>query len=398
MIINTTFNELTEQNNVQVKINSMVNSRIKDMTKAINNLINQQNLENKVILQEYDALTLMLYIDTTNDILKEIQDTIIRTKISLPNNKILSLKEILIIESILQEQGITTEFPEEALNYVEPKIVSNHETLLYILQVPQLQKESSEVIQILPLICNDIILIDLPSFIVRSGNIIYSTTKPENFVQRFPEISVIEDNCITNLLVGKTSNCKAMRENNTYINLMPDNRLLINNGKQSHIYTDCGPDNRTLTGNFLLTFINCTITISGKTFTSIQITNNDTRELPGAFSNLSIYRHIVEHHEIEAISNQTFSNRKQLNFINLKQYEHKIWILSMFGGISTTMIISVGVTAYVCLQKKKVIIKFRCPKQNTDTNLKTTTKDNKAEDVLFSPPGGVTNPPFTQNK
>lgn len=48
---------------------------------TVNKLIEQQSTENKILLEEMDAITLLLYMDTTNSILEQLEDTILRTKI-----------------------------------------------------------------------------------------------------------------------------------------------------------------------------------------------------------------------------------------------------------------------------------------------------------------------------
>lgn len=149
-IINKTFNELIDQTNEQIKINEVINERIFRIT----NTINQLTAVNNILSKETDALTLILSLDTMNNILEEIEDAILRARISLSDSKLLTLKEIFIIETIINEQGITTNFPEEALSYAKPKIVSKSDMLLYILEVPK-TNGMCEIIKIIPLIVND---------------------------------------------------------------------------------------------------------------------------------------------------------------------------------------------------------------------------------------------------
>lgn len=64
----------------------MVNNRIEDVSNTVNQLIAQQNLENKIMLEEYEAIKLLLYMTTLNRILVEIQNAILSNRIALPNN------------------------------------------------------------------------------------------------------------------------------------------------------------------------------------------------------------------------------------------------------------------------------------------------------------------------
>lgn len=390
-ILNKTTNELIQENNQQIKINQMITHRIEDISNTVNQIIAQQNLENKILLEEYEAIKLLLYMDTLNSIVVEIQDTILRTRISLPNNKLLTLKEILHIESLLHEQGITTRYPEEALDYATPKIATRKDLLLYILEIPQLEKAQSEIIQIFPLIVEDTIITNVPDFIVRSMDKIFTTTHPDDYIQRTTYMKLLEDSCTHSIVTGTTSHCNAIKENSTFANLISDNGILINNAKTLHLHSGCGPQNRTLTGNFLLKFSNCSITINDQVFTSQEVTGN-TRDLQGAFPNLIINRTIIEHHDIKTLTNLTTTNRQQLEFIHVKQYKHQNWIFGMLGGLSLSTVAITGFIMYVCFRKRIVTIMIKQPKNKDQESSRSISDNNhnQDEDVLFSPPGGVT--------
>lgn len=378
-MLNATSNELINQNNQQIVINQMVNQRIQDMSKTVNQLIDQ-HMDNKILLDQYDAISLLLYMDSINSILVEIQDTILRAKIKLPNNKLLTLHEILWIESTLNQQGIKTEFPEQALNYVTPKIATKDNSLLYILQIPQLQKTSSQMFQILPLIVNDTILVDAPLHAIKSGYNWFKTNYPQDFVQPITELQVLNDECIHRILSGVTSKCNVVEEHNTFVSMVADNKVLINNAHNVYLSSDCGPQNRSLTGNFLVTFYNCTIYVNEKPFTSIEIVSNEAQVVQGAFHNLLVNRTVLELQNIRAIANLTLVNRKRMETLKLKQYSQQHWILSIFGGLTVSTIVIIGITVYICLRRRKIVIKIRQPRmrpaitRNTDIRLPNHTQ------------------------
>lgn len=397
-IINRTINELVDQNNKQLIINRMVNERIGDITQAVNSLIKQQNIENKIILEEYDTITLLLYMDTLNDVLEEIQDTILRTKIALPNNKILTLMEKQLIESLLQKQGIKTDFPEQALNYVTSKIAMKGDTLLYILQTPRMESSKAEIIQVLPLIVNTMVVIQAPHYLVKTEGVFFKTNHPTDFIQKSVEITPLNDNCLLPIMMGTDSKCNVTRRTDTQVTMISDNKLLINNGKNLTLYSNCGPHNRTLTGNFLITFNNCTLQIEDRKFTSLEVANNYTQEIDGAFANLRINRNLIEHQDILEIHNTAILNREEMKFISLKQNEHHVWILSILSGLSTTTIITIGIIIYICVKKRKLVLNVRLPKiKDIGKQPKGLQQmDNMAEDDHSSPPGGVTYGPATK--
>lgn len=390
-LINTTMNELIQQNNNQFIINKMVNERISDITQAVNNLVKHQNLENKILLEEYDTITLLLYMDTLNNVLEEIQDTILRTKIALPNNKILSLKEILLIESLLREQGIKLDFPEQALNYVTPKIATKGDILYYILQTPRLQPSKAEVIQVFPLIINSTVILQSTHHLVKVGSNFFKTNNPSDFIQKLTDLTKLNDQCLLPIMEGKESKCNATQKTDTQVMMIADNKLLINNGISHIIHSDCGPHNRTLTGNYLITFNNCTLTVNSQRFTSREIINN-SQEIDGAFANLKITLKILEHKDIAEIHKNTILNRDKMETISFKQYKQHIWILTILSGLSTTTMVMIGIIIHICVRKRKLVLKVRLPKQNgvQRTPQGDQQTDIMNEDVHSSPPGGVT--------
>ncbi|XP_062555573.1 uncharacterized protein LOC134220510 [Armigeres subalbatus] len=82
-IINSTFNALVDQSNEQIKINRVINERISKIT----NTVNQLTSVNNILLKETDAITLLLSLDTMNNILEEIEDAILRARVSLSNRQ-----------------------------------------------------------------------------------------------------------------------------------------------------------------------------------------------------------------------------------------------------------------------------------------------------------------------
>lgn len=381
-IINSTFNNLIDQSNEQIKINQMINERTTKITSTINHLIEHHSSLNSILLKEIDAITLLLSMDALNNIIEEIEDTILRTRISLPNSKLLTLKEIFLIESILNEQGITTDFPEDALNYAKPKIASKSDMLLYILEVPK-TTGNCQIIKVIPLIVNDTIITDTPNYIIKSNNNLYTTNVPGNIIQQLHETQPFSDNCIFPIVMGLESHCNATKLNQTRIQTLPGSKILLNNAKNQYISSNCGPHNRTLTGNFILYFQNCTIEIEKQIFISKEIISN-TNQLIGVFPGLTINRSIINEQNLSTLSWQTINNRHRIDHVQLQQYEHKKWLYGIFGGFSTTTIIIITI-AILCFRRKKVVLKIRYPHTSRKT-IRNSKQDKLAEDVQSYPP------------
>nr|XP_029712368.1 uncharacterized protein LOC115257126 [Aedes albopictus] len=288
-IINSTMNELINQNNHQYKINDNINNRITQLTITVNQIANSLNSKNKANLDALDAVTTMLNVDVINELLDNIQEAITLSKISISNNKILSTREINIIKSTLQDQGVLIHFPDEALQFVTPKVAVRNGDLLYILNVPQLESTTSTITRIYPLIVDNQIIRSYPSHIIRHGNKLFTTRNPEDFVQKSTFITEFEDDCIQ--------------------------AIILENSHDAVLFSKTKPPN------------NCS-----ETFIDTEVINN-------AFHNSLMEWSLHKPHDIAEISNTAVSNRQKLDHVYLQQdsLHFKLW--TTFGGISISTIL-----------------------------------------------------------
>lgn len=347
-IINSTMNDIIDQNNYQYRINENINSRITQLTQAINQIAGSLN-NDKDKLDTLQAVTTMLNIDVINELLDNIQEAITLTKISVANNKILSTREVNMIKSALQDQGVKINFPDEALQFVTPKIAVKDGDLLYILHVPQLENSTSSIVRIFPLIVDNQIIATYPSHIIRHGSKLFTTTKPEDYVQRSSSIKEFDDQCIKQIIFGKQSHCTSTLRNDTTQRLVNENTVIISNARNHTLKTNCGPDNRVISGNFVIKFSNCTINFNGQTFRSSE-TTVDTEVLHGAFHNSLITWNLQKQHDIAEISDTAVSNRQKLDHVYLRQdsLQFKLW--TTFGGFSLSAVLCIAI--FIILLKK----------------------------------------------
>ena len=236
-ILNQTMNELIESNNQQYKVNEELGKRLQILTNAINKVIESKN-RNQIMLDEIEVLSTIIKIDTINKLLENIQEAIMLSKASLASNKILSLKEIYTIRTLLEEQGIAVDLPDEALNLVKPRIAINANTLLYITRVPQLGKEEAQVIRIAALNQDGQIIKHHPDYIIKSRTNFYSTSKPKEYIQQRSFLQKISDTCITPLLAGTKSKCTRKKQTRTEILELSNNLILINYAKGGFLNSD----------------------------------------------------------------------------------------------------------------------------------------------------------------
>lgn len=386
-IINTTLHQLIEENNNQYHVNEQIGLRIQQLTSSIT----QTLTNNKVIMNEIDILTMIVNIDTVNTILTNIHDAILLSKALVTSSKILSPKEIHMIKQLIEQQGVPVEMPDEAFNLVTPKFTVSDEMLLYILQLPQLEKGESKVIRILPLTINDAIINSHPEFLVKTGRELFTTTSPDEYVQRSSFIKKFNDACIAPLVLGKNSHCNTSADTETRTKLLTDNLVLITNAKNQHLDSDCGPDNRTIQGNLLISFSNCSIIFNKRKISSSEVLTQ-SNVLEGALHNLVMESIQIKDHNIESVHNNTIVNRHHLQQVNLAQYNNKMWNWGLLGGLSASTITLTAFIVFVIF-KSNCILRGVARKIANQRNQRTTLKP-RVEDDTSLPPGGVASIPI----
>jgi Gypsy protein len=390
-LINQTFNNLIDESNKQIRINKKMEIEIDHILKVTKN--NSKN-NNKTILGEIDLIILIFNIQLINKELEEILDSIVKTKIKLVENRFLTNKEINMIENMLTEQGMEFGIPEEALQWVQPKIAINKDQLIYIIDVPRLQQGNAKIIKIQPLNINGEKIQTNLEHIVIDGSKVYSTTKPNEAIQ---EISFLKDlskeNCIRPIIQGLKGKCnfiKARREPKS--SRMSSNVILLNNAA-ANLSNTCGPQNRTLNGNFLIRFQNCSIWVDDEKFESSEATKEENLFF-GALQNLDIKRTLIDSNlDVSDLHEMHLETRHELHHIALKQYTQEVSIWTL-GGISMTSILFVSLAVALMIIKKRMNITIQNSSQHNtpvttdpkDYNSLESQKSKTCEDTLFRPP------------
>lgn len=400
-IINSSLNDLITENNNQYKINEQINLRLQTLTNTVNKIV-ENTYSNKITLNEVDTLITILNIDIINKILLDIQDAIIFSKTFTVNTKILSLKEINTIKLLLEEQGVKDDILDDAIKFVTPKIVVSKDTLLYILHVPQLEPEEADVVRIFPLNIDNNVIKDYPTHLVKYKRKLFTTTKPTEYVQQHKFIKEFSDNCIQPLIRGTRAHCTTKTDYHTEGRLIAESTILVTNAKNTKVSSTCGPSDRDLTGNFIITFSNCTVKFGNSTFSSQEIAT-EAKFMQTALYNIRTDNWLQDDPNITVIDNRTITNRNLLHHVSLKQFNNLIQLWSLFGGLSVTTIISITlifiylrrslneIWRQVSRRKHKITEEKSKEVQRTKGNSKTSS----AEDDTFSPPRGVTSDPVT---
>lgn len=303
------------------------------------------------LLKEMEVVKLIININHVNEIVLNIQDAILETKVSVVNGRILAPEEIMRIKDLLAQQGLEMEILEEALEFVKPKMVIRDEVLLYIIEVPQLDKEGT-IMLVNSLINDDKKINQYPDFLVQIDKELYTTNTPNNIIMLSNDIKKLEDPCIQPLILGQNSTCTFIVDTDVEIKLIIGGKLLINNGKNMVLSSDCGPENRTLSGNFLITFENCTTKVNGQTFTATTLSTN-VKDVQGIFYNTKMTKEILNLHSISGLRQETINNINKIEELHDQLKTHKIWLWSYMGKSSFIILVLIIIIIIILYKRKK---------------------------------------------
>lgn len=312
-IINSTMNELISQNNAQFEVNTQLNERI---TQLVDSLKQHESTQDR----ELEAVQLFMRMSDANHILENIMDAILNTKIHQPSNKLWSIAELSFIQDLLNKQGIHTATLENALEFAQPLMAAQKGRLIYILKIPQLREQPGEILKVFTLPVNGKKIIGIPTTIVKMGTKFF-TSSNENYVQKTENLQDFNDKCFCPIVKGLNGTCTVETEETTSTSLIAEDKILITNAKDTLLTSTCDYNNQNLTGNFLITFHNCSVNIGNETF--INTETRRTTIMETSLHNLNINRTPIE--DI-IITSEDIKNVKKIQEINLTQYHHNIFL------------------------------------------------------------------------
>lgn len=378
-IINTTLNQIIDGSNTQITINQEMGHKLQQLTKTMNNVISVADYKIDSI-QQLEMLKLVSNIDTINSILQSIQDAIVGARLAIPHSRILSMEEANNVKQILEQQGIRINILEEIFDYAVPKVTTNSETLLYILQIPQMSSDA-ESLAIRPLTVQNEKILSHTEYLIRLGRTLYSTTTPLSTVQLANNIEKFNDSCISPLILGRTSTCTVTKNQNSEIKYLTDGKILVDNAKNLNLSSDCGPEDRKLSGNFLLTFSNCTVKLNGNLYTSTEKRSNE-KDIEAAFYDVKINKRPLELHNIEKLKEEALTTRAKLQHVFTN---HQIWTWTLCSKTTILTLLILALLVRTCRNN-------RDPKEQPpqDPQPWQTWYKSRIEDAPQTCPGGIT--------
>lgn len=285
-------NQLATNNNKQYKINHEVMALTNEIIRQYNHILKQ--LENKADINFEQVLFNKLGI--IKEAINEIVLAIELAKRGIVNTNLLSQSNI---EHIIKEvDTLPYSNDVEAVEFADPKVITNGQTVLYILSLPKTNDMVYDHLIVRPTIKNQTqVYLQYQELLVsiRNNSSIFGIKSKCNNINKAVfckanTLEKLEDNhCMNQLIRGVDAKCDFQFNQGEVIELINPNTIFLTNFngtiKGEHV-------NKHLTGSFLVQYRNETICIKDQNFTSTQI---DTSQVLPAYLQTNLSRTSMKH-------------------------------------------------------------------------------------------------------
>ncbi|XP_055388130.1 uncharacterized protein LOC129616500 [Condylostylus longicornis] len=260
-------NQLTYNSNQQYRINSEIMSVTNKLMERYNKILKQLGNTNDHRFEQMVFNKLVIIKEAINEIILAIE----LAKQKIVNTNLLSSDEILNILKEVNTLPYSNDI--EAIEYAEPKVITNGLTILYVISLPKADERLYDHILIKPTIRNESqVYLEYEELLVNEE--IYGVIgKCENF----NDVTICKKNrlttlqpghCVTQLIRGFNARCDFQYNGKEIIEEITKNMIFLSNFHGDVITTSTA---RKLSGSFLLQYSNDTIRIKGLTFTNNEV-------------------------------------------------------------------------------------------------------------------------------
>ncbi|XP_021698647.1 uncharacterized protein LOC110676161 [Aedes aegypti] len=365
-IINQTMNNLIEYNNQQVFVNNAMDTRIQQISKITNDLL---ELDFKTKLQhevEMNILIAILNIDAVQNQLEVLEDAILLAKHGIPSSRILSMTEYAKIKPFLEQQNVHVTTFEKLLSKSSAQVTMNNTHVIYMLKIPQLSSETYEYEFIDSLVQNQKRVHLYSNYILYNSTKIYEIsnecTQDETLYICDTKILKTPSQCIRNLIRIQHANCTYEKVYTTGNIKHIDEATLLLNDVNVSLHSNCTNNTQRLNGSYIIQFEHCELYLDNNIYRN-SIINLNSKTFRPTTGLLVEEDSIIDIPSPEFLANLTLNHRGILEHVylqneSLKWKQHIFEIMGSSGILIIIIILVIG-----------IIIKYWKPKQ-TNINIK----------------------------
>ncbi|XP_053698638.1 uncharacterized protein LOC128745585 [Sabethes cyaneus] len=376
-LVNATINTIIDQENNQIKINSGLDVRIRNITYSINSLISRYNDLSSDVNEGFSSINLLLNMDELTQQIETIGEAITLARWNIPSSRLISLKELTVAQTMLKEQGLDIATAESVLEIARAYVITTKNSIRYILRIPKLTNEIYSLYQIEPTISNGT-RIHLEANYYLNGTTPYSTRstcdrKIDQFICHSNQLEP-PSKCIQKLMSGSSAHCPMEKiYGHNIIKRINDATIIINEANIV-LKSNCSMHNSRLEGSYLIQFSKCAILLDGEQFTNTNVEIPSKAFIPTTGLKVNT-TNMVDRIPLEYLQVLHMAHRDDIHHLNLtsESIHTKIQLLHWisFGSISVSTLVVIGITLScvikILLTKKATIV---IQQGNQETNNK----------------------------
>lgn len=345
-IINSTSNKLIDQNEKQIKINRVFETRINNMTEEINKLITELDKRSSENRKELESINLLFNLDEFIQQLDNLEEALVLARHNIPSSRIIRAEEMTSIHQHLENNGLIT----VALDFASAYAVQSKETIVYILKIPRIKDVEYDLNFIEPVILNSS-RISIPTNYYLDGPSSFALTTPcrtsrNIYICANSQLEPLTE-CIKQLTNGEPAQCPTEHiYSNNIIKQITDGNIIVNDG-DTLLTSNCLSKPMPLKGSYLIQFANCSVQINNEEFanTNVEIPLLPFTPTTGLKVNSTI---IINRIPLEFLQKLHLEQRDHISRLNLTT-DNLQWNLHLFGwtslgSISTIFIFLVAIT------------------------------------------------------
>lgn len=295
---------LRRTSNYQIKINEK-------FEKEINFIIDKINIQNNIITKKFEEIKIKKIVDDLSYLKLEIE---IKENLNYLLN-ILEKYETIVLTSksgflnknILDTQEIHNYINVETLQNIQVSIASHASELFVFVQIPNFSENKYFKTIIVPMPNkNNLELHNSINTVVTCKNEVYEFTN----TNKIKNLKPTNDKCISTILTKNPTECKMITNTKPEIIEIELDIIITKNLNETKVDHNCNNHELTISGNTVIKFKNCKVTILNKTCSNIE--TRETLVLPNIIKNIS-YKDVT-HLTLENLHKIQIENLHRIHF------------------------------------------------------------------------------------
>lgn len=397
VIINSTLNSLIDQNNKQVRINSALEIRLKNITEAINSIANiQGNFQNKII-EGFDSVNLIFNLDELIDQLEVLEEAVTLARSNIPSSRIISPDEITIAQEFLKNSGLRMSLLDNILDISSAYVLFGKDEIIYTLKIPRVKETEYQLCYIEPVISNNHRIHLTTMYYLKGPNSFLSSTPCTRYKNEYVcKSSQLEPpgECIQQLVAGKPASCPIEKVyNQDVIKRINDANILISVTNIT-LTSNCSGQGRDLQGSYLIQFSGCTIKLNNEEYSNSNVDVSPKLYLPTTGLTVTPSK-VINKMPLEYLQDFNLEHRSHIEHLNMTT-DNIHWKLHLvgwlsFGTLSTVIIILLAavitwtVLSFLPCKSKTLWAPRRTSTGTIETDLETSTQEDNKDHLIKQP-------------